>query len=204
LSLPESSASPTAEALRDFEATQLFVERARSIDPAFSVSPEEAATIARICRRLDGIPLAIELAAACVATLSVEQIDSRLHDRFRLLRGGARTAVPRQRTLAATMQWSYQLLSEMERQVLNRLSVFPASWTLEAAEQVCGGDDIDPDDMLDLVSRLVSKSLVGLENQPAGKRRYRLLEIVRQYARERLIETGGSDRLRDKQFEFIF
>ena len=175
--------SVNAEALFGSEATRLFIERAISLDPAFKATPENAATIARICARLDGIPLAIELAAARIVALSVEQIDTRLEDRFRLLTGGTRTAVARQRTLEATMQWSYQLLSDVERQLLSRLSVFPTGWTLEAAEQVCGGDGIDAADMLDLVSRLVSKSLVGLESHGAGERRYRLLETVRQVPR---------------------
>src|SRR4029077_20617586 len=116
--------------------------------------------IVRICRRLDGIPLAIELAAARIVVLSPAQIEARLLDRFRLLTGGARTAVARQRTLEATVDWSYELLSVVERQLLSRLSVFPGSWTLEAAEHVCGGDGINENDVLDLLSRLVSKSLV--------------------------------------------
>src|SRR5262245_4649835 len=165
LSLPDDASPVSAEALLDGEATRLFVDRATSIDPAFTPTPESAATIARICRRLDGIPLAIELAAARIGTLSVEQIDARLQDRFRLLTGGSRTAVARQRTLEATMQWSYQLLSEQERVLLGRLSIFPAGWTLEAAEKVCGGDGLDEAEMLDLLSRLAGKSLVTLEGQ---------------------------------------
>jgi non-specific serine/threonine protein kinase len=204
LSLPDASSSPTMEEILGAEATFLFIERARSVDPGFSVAPPNAGTIARICRRLDGIPLAIELAAARTGVLSVEQIDARLQHRFRLLTGGTRTAVARQRTLEATMQWSYQLLSDVEREVLNRLSVFPAGWTLEAAEQVCGGDGIEVSEMLDIVSRLVTKSLVGLESLPTGERRYRLLDTVRQYARERLIEAGAVDRLRDRHFAFFF
>jgi non-specific serine/threonine protein kinase len=204
LSLPEASASPTYQALLDAEATCLFIERARAVDPTFAVAPETAGTVARICSRLDGIPLAIELAAARISVLSVEQIDARLQDRFRLLTGGTRGAVARQRTLEATMQWSYQLLSDVERQVLNRLSVFTAGWTLGTAEHVCGGDGIDAAEMLDLVSKLVSKSLVVVESHPGVERRYRLLETVRQYARERLMETGAIDRLRDKHFAFFF
>ena len=204
LSWPDASTSVDADALFDSEATRLFIERARSLDPTFEATPENAATVARICARLDGIPLAIELAAARIVALSLEQIETRLEDRFRLLTGGTRTAVARQRTLEATMQWSYQLLSDLERQLLSRLSVFPTGWTLEAAEQVCGGDGIDAADILDLVSGLVSKSLVGLERHSVGKRRYRLLETVRQYARERLIETGAADRLRDKHHAFFF
>jgi non-specific serine/threonine protein kinase len=204
LSLPEALASVPADALIDAEATQLFIERASAVDPAFKPNPDNADTIARICRRLDGIPLAIELAAARVVVLSPAQIEARLQDRFRLLTGGARTAVARQRTLEATVDWSYQLLSDVERQLLSRLSVFPAAWTLEAAEHVCGGDGINENEVLDLLSRLVSKSLVVVDGEFAGERRYRFLETVRQYARERLAQAGAADRLCERHFEFFF
>ena len=134
----------------------------------------------------------------------LQQIEARLQDRFRLLTGGARTAVARQRTLEATVDWSYQLLSDVERQLLRRLSVFPASWTLEAAEHVCAGDGVDENDVLDLLSRLVGKSLVVVDGEGAGERRYRFLETVRQYARERLVQAGAADRLRERHFEFFF
>jgi predicted ATPase len=186
------------------EATQLFVERATAIDPTFSADTISAGTIARICRRLDGIPLAIELAAARVAVLSLEQIEARLHDRFRALIGGVRTAVARQRTLEATIDWSYQLLPTVERSLLSRLSVFPASWTLDAASTVCGGDGINPPDMLDLLSRLVSKSLLTLECDGAGERRYHCLDTVRQFASARLLEAGDADALRDRHLEFVW
>jgi non-specific serine/threonine protein kinase len=186
------------------EATQLFVERAAAIDPGFRPSAANAGSIARICDRLDGIPLAIELAAARVVMLSPEQIEVRLHDRFRLLTGGTRTAVARQRTLEATVDWSYQLLSDIERTLLGRLSMFPASWTLGAAEGVCAGEGIDGPDVLDLLSRLVSKSLVTIESDVVAERRYRFLETVRQYARERLVQSGTADCLRDRHFDFYF
>jgi non-specific serine/threonine protein kinase len=204
LSLPEALALVPVHALVDAEATQLFIKRASAVDPAFKPTPDNADAIARICQRLDGIPLAIELAAARIVVLSPEQIEARLQDRFRLLTGGARTAVARQRTLEATLDWSYQLLSDVERQLLSRLSVFPAGWTLEAAEHVCGGDGINEHDVLDLVSRLVSKSLVVVDGDFAGERRYRFLETVRQYARERLVQAGAADRLRERHFEFFF
>ncbi len=204
LSLPEESASQSAAALLDAEATRLFIERATSIDPSFTATAENAATITRICRRLDGIPLAIELAAARADTLSLEQIDARLQDRFRLLTGATRTAVPRQRTLEATMQWSYQLLAGQERLLLNRLSVFPGRWSLDTAEKVCGGDGIDEIDMLDLHSKLVSKSLIALDRHGGVDRRYRLLETIRHYARGRLIEAGGVDTLSNAHFEYFF
>ena len=204
LSVPRISTPLSADALRASEATQLFVERATAINPGFTPSAANAGSIARICHRLDGIPLAIELAAARVVTLSPEQIEARLQDRFRLLTGGMRTAVARQRTLEATVDWSYQLLSDVERTLFGRLSVFPASWTLDAAESVCAGDGIDVSDVLDLLSRLVSKSLVTIETDVVAERRYRFLETVRQYARERLVQSGTADRLRDRHFEFYF
>ena len=204
LSVPEALASVSAEAPAGSEATELFLERATAIDQGFRAHADNAGSIARICRRLDGIPLAIELAAARVVVLSPEQIEARLQDRFRLLTGGTRTAVARQRTLEATVAWSYDLLSDIERVVLSRLSVFPASWTVEAAENVCGGDGIDAKEMLDLLSRLVTKSLVTLESDLAVERRYRFLETVRQYARERLTQAGAVDRLRERHFEFFF
>ena len=135
--LPHTDGEPV-----ESDATRLFVDRARAVDPNFRSTTANADAIARICRRLDGIPLAIELAAARVVVLSPEQIEARLHDRFRLLTGGARTAVARQRTLEATVDWSCQLLSDAERLMLNRLSVFPAAWSLEAAEYVCGSGSI--------------------------------------------------------------
>ncbi len=204
LSLPEALASVPVTALRDFESTQLFVDRASAVDPAFQPTPENSDAIVRICRRLDGIPLAIELAAARIVVLSPAQIEARLLDRFRLLTGGARTAVARQRTLEATVDWSYELLSDVERQVLSRLSVFPGSWTLEAAEHVCRDDGINERDVLDLLSRLVGKSLVVVDGESAGERRYRFLETVRQYARERLVQAGAADRLRERHFDFFF
>jgi predicted ATPase/DNA-binding winged helix-turn-helix (wHTH) protein len=196
--------SVSPDSLIAADATQLFIDRASAADPAFSVSRDNAPAVANICRRLDGIPLAIELAAARVAVLSPAQIEARLHDRFRLLTGGARTSVARQRTLEATVDWSYQLLSDVERLLLNRLGVFPASWTLEAAERVCGGDGVDPNEMLDHLCRLAEKSLVVLERDMRDSTRYRLLETVRQYARQRLLQTDDADRLHWRHFDFFF
>jgi non-specific serine/threonine protein kinase len=203
LAVSDPSASVPGGSL-DSEAARLFIERAVAVAPAFTPTLENADTIAGICRRLDGIPLAIELAAARVVVLAPQQIEARLQDRFRLLTGGARTAVARQRTLEATVDWSYQLLSQVERQLLSGLSVFPAAWTLEAAEYVCGGDGIQESDVLDLLSRLVGKSLVVVDGEFAGQRRYRLLETIRQYARERLVQAGAADRLLERHFEFFF
>jgi predicted ATPase/DNA-binding winged helix-turn-helix (wHTH) protein len=203
LSLPEPLA-PVPAALPDSEATQLFVERARAVDEAFALTADTADSIVRICRRLGGIPLAIELAAARVDVLSLEQIEARLQNRFHLLTGGPRTALPRQRTLEATLDWSYQLLSDTQRQLLCRLSVFPSSWTLQAAEHVCAGEGIDEGRMLDLLSQLVNKSLVVVDSAFTGERRFGLLETVRHYARERLAQSGDAERVRARQFEFFY
>jgi predicted ATPase/predicted Ser/Thr protein kinase len=203
MSVPAPSEPLTPDALRNYEAARLFVDRATAVAPSFTVAEGNVAAVAEICRRLDGIPLAIELAAARLNVLSVEQINERLKDRFRLLTGGSRTAVARQRTLEATIDWSYDLLSEPERTLLCRLSVFPGSWTLEAAEAVCAGDGIERETMLDLVSRLVDKSLVNVEDDASGNRRYRCLETVRQYARERLVRSGHAERVRERHLDFF-
>jgi non-specific serine/threonine protein kinase len=167
------------------------------------VTDADAATLAEICRRLDGIPLAIELAAARLSVLSLDQIHVRLKDRFRLLTGGSRTAVARQRTLEATIDWSYDLLSESERTLLCRLSVFPGGWTLEAAEEVCAGNGLDKESILDLLSNLVDKSLVNVEDDAGGERRYRCLETVRQYGRERLVRSSDAERVRNRHLDFF-
>ena len=204
LSLPDAPAAISVGALADSEAAELFIDRALTVDPAFAPTQDNADAIISLCRRLDGIPLAIELAAARIVVLAPEQIEARLEDRFRLLVGGTRTSVARQRTLEATVDWSYQLLSDVERQLLSRLSVFPSTWSIEAAERVSGGAGIDERDVLDLLSRLVDKSLVVVNTECTGARRYRLLETVRQYARERLVQAGAAERLSDQHFEFFF
>ena len=183
------SASPMPDSIH------LFVERARLHRPAFALTPQNAAAVAEVCRRLDGIPLALELAAARVAVLSVEQIAARLGDRFRLLTGGGRTALPRQQTLRAALDWSYDLLTAEEQALLRRLSVFAGGFTLEAAEHIGTGD------VLDLLTSLVDKSLVLAEDQ-GGIVRYRLLETVRQYAGEKLAEGGEDAAARDRHVEW--
>jgi non-specific serine/threonine protein kinase len=204
LSVPERGPALSVEALSDYEATQLFLERARPVDSEFASQPESAEVIARICRRLDGIPLAIELAAARIVMLSPAQIEARLDDRFRLLTGGLRTVLPRQRTLEATVEWSYQLLTDDERRLLSRLSVFPGSWTLESAEHVAADEGTEASGTLELLSRLVAKSLVAIDSAPGAERRYHLLETIRQYGVERLVEAGAAERLRQRHFEFFF
>ena len=201
-SLPLPDDAAPREALLASDVARLFLDRAAALDPTFTPSETDARAIARICRRLDGIPLAIELAATRVTVLSLEQIETRLQDRFRLLTGGARTAVPRQRTLEATVEWSYQLLAEAERIMLTRLSVFPASCTLEAAERVCGGDPVRSDEALDLLGGLVRKSLVTLDRVPGGPR-YRLLDTVRDYAAARLA-GAGAEPIRLLYFTYFF
>ncbi|MBN8477498.1 MAG: tetratricopeptide repeat protein [Burkholderiales bacterium] len=190
LSVPDATRALTPDALPHYESTRLFVERATAVQPAFRVTERNAGAIADICRRLDGIPLAIELAAARVRALPVEAIATRLSDRFRLLAGGDQTALPRQQTLRALIDWSYDLLNEAERALLRRLSVFAGGWTLEAAEAVASGGAIEREDVLDLQTHLVDKSLVALDTHGG---RYRMLETVREYARSRLDEAGEAD-----------
>jgi predicted ATPase/class 3 adenylate cyclase len=210
LSLPDSEQLREIEQLSQYEAVQLFIERATLVQPQFLVTNDNAPAVAQICTRLDGIPLAIELAAARVRTMNVDQISQRLDDRFRLLTGGSRTALERHQTLRATVDWSYTLLSAGEKFLLCRLSVFVGSWTLEAAEQVCAGqntvlsgkaaskDDIFSYDVLDLLTRLVEKSLVILDGS-----RYRMLETTRQYAREKLFESEEGEILRDQHLAYF-
>ncbi len=195
LTLPEAGTSPAAVA--SSEAGRLFLERARAVDPAFESEAESAPALAEICRRLDGMPLAIELAAARVRVLSVQQIAARLDDRFRLLNGGDRSAPDRQRTLEATVDWSYDLLAEPARRLLARLAVFAGGWTIEAAEAVCPGDDIPADDVLDLLTDLVDRSLVVVERAGAVIR-YQLLETIRHYALGKLAASGETDGLRTR------
>ena len=204
LSLPNPKHLPNMEGLSQYEAVRLFIDRALLANPRFEVDKDNAPFIAQICYRLDGIPLAIELAAARVKVLSVEQISKRLDDRFRLLTGGARTALPRQQTLRALIDWSYDILDENERLLLRRLSVFMGGWTLEAAEDVCTGDEIDAIDVLELLSQLINKSLVVvIDKSKSGETRYRMLETIRQYARDKLLEIGGGESVRDKHLAYF-
>jgi len=202
LSMPDIKKLPAIEQLSQYEAVRLFIERAVLVQPHFSLTNENAPAVAQICARLDGIPLAIELAAARANVLTVEQITKRLDDRFRLLTGGARTALPRQQTLRAMIDWSYNLLSQEESLLFRRLAVFVGGWTLEAAESVCGGSGLDPMQILDLLSQLVKKSLVNMEDVN-GESRYRRLETIRQYAREKLFETEEAAHIRDAHLDYF-
>ena len=205
LSLPEREHLPPIETLTQYETVQLFIDRAVAVQPRFKVTNENAASLASVCHHLDGIPLAIELAAVRVKVLSVEQIDARLNTRFKLLTGGSRTAAPRQQTLRAAIDWSYDLLSEAEGVVLGRLSVFAGGWTLEAAETVCADDRIEAYEVLDLLTGLVDKSLVQvIEPEAQGEEmRYRFLETIRQYARDKLKEADEEKHLRDRHLRFF-
>jgi len=187
MELPDAAAS--ADAMRRNETVQLFVDRARRQRPGFELTAERAPAVARLCMHLDGIPLAVELAAARMSSLSVEDLCAHIDDRFRLLSHGMRTSLPRQQTLRATFDWSYELLDANERTLFRRLAVFSGGWSVEAAEAVCAGAPLDEAEVLDLVSALADKSLVVAE-QRADSTRYRMLETVREYARHRLAEAA--------------
>jgi predicted ATPase/class 3 adenylate cyclase len=197
LSLPDVRHLPTSEDLVLYDAVRLFVDRAVASEPKFAVTSSNAPAVAQVCHRLDGIPLALELAAARVKVLAVEQIAARLDDRFRLLTGGSRTALPRQQTLRAAMDWSYDLLAPKERAVLRRLSVFAGGCTLEAAEAICAGKRIKEHEILDLLTQVVDKSLVTAE-MVGGEVRYRMSETIRQYAQDRLMASGKAAEVRTR------
>ena len=205
LSTPNPEQLPSLDHLKKADSIRLFVERASTAKPGFTLTDVNAFSLAQICYRLDGIPLAIELAASRVKVLSPEQIAARLDDRFRLLTGGSRTALPRQQTLRAMIDWSYSLLSEEEKTLFRRLAVFVGGWTLEAAEAVCaniGNDNIRPHDVLDLLTRLVDKSLVFNE-ESADELRYHRLETIRQYSREKFFETDEVETVRKHHLDFL-
>ena len=204
LSLPDPEAEKSVEALVGAEAVRLFLDRARSRLPDFELTPENARSVATICRDLDGLPLAIELSTARIGALAVEQVAERLEDSLKLLTGGDRTVAPRHQTLRATLDWSYGLLSEPERSLFGRLSVFAGGWTLEAAEMVGAGGGIEEGEVLDLLSRLVSKSMVIVEAAEGGGFRYGMLEPVRQYGQERLEASGEADAIRCRHAWWYF
>jgi predicted ATPase/class 3 adenylate cyclase len=200
LPVPGPNRAWTRNAVEQYDAVRMFAERALAAQSTFSLTDANATSIATICQRLDGIPLALELAAARVRAMSAEQIAARLSDRFRLLTGGDRTALPRQQTLRALIDWSYDLLTDAERQLLRRLTVFAGSFTLEAVEAVTRGSDLGAAEPLDLLSELVEKSLVVMDPDTG---RYRLLETVRQYAREKLAQSGEADAIRSRHLAFF-
>jgi len=199
LSLPKPN--ELAAALQS-ESVRLFADRVTAVLPAFRVTDRNVSAVAQICLRLDGVPLAIELAAARVPVLSVEQIAVGLDDRFRLLTAGNRAAVPRQRTLRATVDWSHDLLSDTERMLFRRLAIFSGSWSLEGVEAVCTGHGLESTEMLDLLAGLTTKSLVLVQHR-AQVPRYRLLETLRQYGSERLAEAGESAAFGERHARFF-
>ncbi len=203
LPLPDRQQLPPVAELAQVEAVRLFVERAAAVLPTFTLTRANAAAIAQICWRLDGIPLAIELAAARIKVLAVDQLATRLDHAMHLLTSGSRTALPRQQTLRAAIDWSYDLLAAPEQAVFQRLSVFAGGWTLEAAETVCVGHAIAADDVLELLAHLVDKSVVVVEPPHEGQVRYRLLEPMRQYAQEKLREAGETEATQQHHGRFF-
>ncbi len=199
LSTPPANGSMSTE-LEKYESVQLFVERARLHLSEFDITTSNADSVGAVCARLDGIPLAIELAAARIRSMSVNEIEKRLDQRFRLLTGGSRAVLPRQQTLRQLIDWSYDLLNDREQTMLQRVSVFMGGWSLECAEQVCSGGEIEEWEVLDLLTSLSDKSLVVVDTVSDAElgdiSRYRLLETVRQYSLERLTETGGAEAAR--------
>jgi len=202
LGLPDIQHLPSVESLSQYEAVKLFIDRATSAIPTFTVTNDNAPAVAQVCHHLDGIPLAIELAVAKIRVISVDQIAKRLDDRFRLLTGGSRTVLERHQTLRAAIDWSYNLLSDAEQVLFGRLSVFVGGWMLEAAESVCEGSLVRSDDILNLLEQLINKSLV-IKEESGNESRYHMLETIRQYANEKLIESGESNALRDRHLEYF-
>jgi predicted ATPase len=207
LTFPDPRRLPSLDEMRQFEAVILFEERAKQALPGFRLSAESVAAVALICLRLDGIPLAIELAAALIHVMTVDQLASRLNNTFRILTGGSKAVLPRQQTLKATIDWSYDLLSPNERLLLQRLSVFAGGWMLDAAESVCSDEEGSPNaisslDVIGLLAQLVDKSLViAVIHKDGG--RYHLLETIRQYARDRLMETGRGVAVRNRHLAYF-
>ena len=200
MTLPDLSTEITPEMIMNYESVRLFIERALSVNPDFRVNEKNAFSLAKICTRLDGIPLAIELAAARVKIMTIEKISERLNDRFSLLTGGNRTSLPRQQTLKALIDWSYDLLSENEKILWSRLSVFTGGWTLEAAEEICSDEILIKDDILDLLSHLTEKSIIiyDYENE-----RYRILETIKQYGESKLSDEIQRTRLVSKHLNYF-
>jgi predicted ATPase len=202
LSCPDHADTATAQSIKQYESVLLFVERAQFYQPSFTLTNSNAPGLASVCRRLDGIPLAIELAAVRIRSLTVEELEQRLDNRFRILTGGSRTALPRQQTLRALIDWSYDLLDEDQKALFCRLCVFAGGWTLAAAEHVCAGSSVEEGEILNMLSALNDKSLIVAE-ATGGATRYRLLETVRQYAREKLASHADGDTYRRQHRDFF-
>jgi len=204
LAVPEAASTETPQQLLLNAAVQLFIQRSTAAQPRFMLTARNASSVVQICRRLDGIPLALELAAARIDSLTAEQIARRLDQRFQLLTGGSRAVLPRQQTLSATLRWSYDLLGRAERRLFERLTVFSGGWSLEAAEAVCAGNGLNGDEILDLLAQLTRKSLVVADERADGGERYWMLETVRDYARQKLGERAAAEisALRDRHAAF--
>jgi predicted ATPase len=200
LALPAPEADPSFEELVANDAVRLFAARAGAVDPGFQLDEDNVAAVAQVCARLDGLPLAIELAAARSKLLPPETMSRRLDRALDLLVGGARDLPERQQTLRATLEWSHGLLGEEERTLFARLSVFAGGWTLEAAETICGGDGLD---VFETLSLLVDESLVRPVRRPAGEPRFRMLETIREYAGELLEESGGGETVRRRHCDHV-
>jgi predicted ATPase/DNA-binding SARP family transcriptional activator len=203
LSLPEFQDSITVKTLSKSESVRLFVERATMMQPQFNLTDQNANVVMQICRRLSGMPLAIELAAARIKMMTVNEIARRLDDRFSLLTSGNRMGLPRQQTLRATIDWSHDLLTEPERVLFRRLAVFAGEFTLDAAESICSQNELKRSNVLDLLGRLIGKSLVFANAAASGQTRYRFLETIRAYAFEKLKEAGEEIFIRDKHLEYF-
>lgn len=201
LGLPDVQASP--ENNRACESVRLFEERAQLVQADFKLTAGNASVVAQICSRLDGIPLAIELAAARVVIFSTDQIATRLDESFNLLTGGNRTALPRQQTLRASIDWSWNLLSDSERALMRRLAVFAGGWTLESAESICGGDGVEPLPVFELMNHLVAKSLVIVNQEHGHGKRFHLHETIRQYAHEKLVQSGEVENVRNQHLKYF-
>jgi len=202
LTVPGTNETLTPATVSRYEGVQLFVDRAKLVRPDFDLTAENAPSVASICARLDGMPLAIELAAPRLRSMSAEELGQRLDQRFALLAGGSRTALPRHRTLRSTIDWSYDLLTDVEQAMLRRVSVFAGEWTSAAAEHVCTGDGIEKSDTRGLLTSLADKNLVITEENE-GATRYRMLETIRQYALDRLRETGEEAQWRHRHFAWV-
>ena len=204
LSLPDTQEALGIKSLRKYESVRLFTERAEVLQPQFALTAQNVQAVTQICHRLSGMPLAIELAAARIKMMTVDEIASRLHDRFSLLTSGNRTGLPRQQTLRAAIDWSHDLLTEPERILFRRLSIFAGGFRLDAAEAVCGFRELKHSEVLDLLGRLVDKSLVDVEADPVlNETRYRLLETIREYARVKLEEAGETEEIIERHLELF-
>jgi predicted ATPase/DNA-binding XRE family transcriptional regulator len=200
LTIPDEDCA--LDGLQSSEAVVLFTDRTRAVEPDFEITTQNAGAVTQICRRLDGMPLAIELAASRVRSMAVQELSSRLDDRFHLLTGGTRTALPRQRTLEATITWSYDLLSEAERVLFDRLSVFSGGCTTDSARRVCSGGAVSEERVLELVGLLADRSMLVADKNGERKTRYRMLETLRQFGRERLAARGESEAVRRRHLDW--